>query len=246
MVAAHCQILEQLSCCTSSLEASLYRRIALASCQSAVARNAHSWAWSFYRGVCACQYTLDIRVDDLDPIAEATFKSYRNDLHDAAWQGLLATWQGLSVNPRTCPRDNMPRLCTYNAGIARPAAQHRQITFRLALSNKCVQAFLRFELGCHNLPRDVGSRTAVPRSQRFCHVCNVGQPGDDYHLVFECRGLQLSLRDRYPGLFGQHAGTMVQLMWQADLHGVAKYVTDCLGIHYDTDPERGRASLPAT
>ena len=114
---------------------------------------------------------LDIRVDDLDPIAEATFKSYRSDVQDAAWQALLATWQGLSVNPRTCPRDNMPRLCTYNAWFARPAVTHRKVIFRLPLSNKCVQSLLRFRLGCHNLPRDVGTRTAIPRSQRFCHAC---------------------------------------------------------------------------
>ena len=201
----------------------------------------HNWAWSFYRGVRACKYMLDIRVDDLDPIAEATFKSYRSDVQDAAWQALLATWQGLSVNPRTCPRDNMPRLCTYNAWFARPAVTHRKVIFRLPLSNKCVQSLLRFRLGCHNLPRDVGTRTAIPRSQRFCHVCSVGQPGDEYHLVFECRGLQ-RIRDRYPGLFGHHAETMIQFMWQADLHGVAKFVTDCLGVYYDTDPDRGRAS----
>ena len=48
------------------------------------------------------------------------------------------------------------------------------------------------------------------------HVCSVGQPGDEYHLVFECRGLQ-RIRDRYPGLFGHHAETMIQFMWQADL-----------------------------
>ena len=60
-------------------------------------------------------------------------------------------------------------------------------------------------------------------------------------LVFECRGLQ-HIRDRYPGLFGHHAETMIQFMWQADLHGVAKFVTDCLGVYYDTDPDRGRAS----
>ena len=228
--------------------ASLYRRIALASCRSALTRNVHNWAWSFYRAVRACKYMLDIRVDDLDPIAEATFKSYRSDVHDAAWQALLATWQGLSVNPRTCPRDNMPRLCTYNAWFARPAVTHRKVIFRLPLSNKCVQSLLRFRLGCHNLPRDVGTRTAIPRSQRFCHVCSVGQPGDEYHLVFECRGLQ-HIRDRYPGLFGHHAETMIQFMWQADLHGpklgnpgVAKFVTDCLGAYYDTDPDRGRAS----
>ncbi len=59
-------------------------------------------------------------------------------------------------------------------------------------------------------------------------------PGDEYHLVFECRGLQ-HIRDRYPGLFGHHAGTMIQYMWQADLHGFAKFVTDCLAIYYDTN-----------
>ena len=63
---------------------------------------------------------------------------------------------------------------------------------RLALSNKCVQAILRFRLGCHNLPRDVGSRTAVPRSQRFCTVCHVGQPGDEYHLVLNIRACSTS------------------------------------------------------
>ena len=30
--------------------------------------------------------------------------------------------------------------------------------------------------------------------------------------------------------------TMVQFMWQADLYGIAKLVTDCLGVYYDTDP----------
>ena len=201
----------------------------------------YDWAWSFDRGVRACGYMLDIRVDDLDPIADANFKSYLSALHDAAWEGLLATWQGLSVNPRTCPSGNKPRLCTYNAWFARLATIHRNIIFRLALSDKCVQGFLRFRLGCHKLPWDVGSRTAVPRSQRFCHVCNIGQPGDEYHLVFESQGLQ-HIRDRYPALFGDHARTMVQFMWQADLHGVAKNVTDCLGVSYDTDPNRGRAS----
>ena len=71
----------------------------------------------------------------------------------------------------------MPRLCIYNAWFARPAITYRKTIFRLVLYNKCVQALLRFRLGCHNLPRDVGSRTAVPRSQRFGTMCQVG------HLV---------------------------------------------------------------
>jgi len=31
-------------------------------------------------------------------------------------------------------------------------------------------------------------------------------------------------------------------MWQADLYGVAKFVTDCLGVNYDTDRRGGQAS----
>ena len=64
-------------------------------------------------------------------------------------------WQDLSVNPRTCPCDTMPRLCTYNGLFARPATAHRKTNFRLALSNRsprCVQALFRFRMGCHNLP----------------------------------------------------------------------------------------------
>ena len=64
-----------------------------------------------------------------------------------------------------------------------------------------------------------------------------GQPGDEYHLVFECQGLQ-HIRDRYPGLFDHR--TMAQFMWQADLYGLARFITDCLGVYYvnDTDPSR--------
>ena len=91
---------------------SLYRRIALASCRSAVARNVHNWAWSFYRGVRAIGYMWDIRVDDMDPIAEATFMAYLFDVHAASWHGLVATWQRLSVNPRSCPSGS-PLACAH-------------------------------------------------------------------------------------------------------------------------------------
>ena len=96
-------------------------------------------------------------------------------------------------------------------------------------------------MGCHNLPRDVGSRNAVPRSQRTCQICNSGFPGDELHVVFECQGLQ-TIRDRYPDLFGQHARTVLQFIRQSDLHGVAGFIADCLDVYYDTDPEGGQAS----
>jgi len=55
----------------------------------------------------------------------------------------------------------------------------------------------------------------------------------------EHQGLQ-HVRDRYPGLFEHRP--MVQVMWQADLYGVARFVTDRLGVYYDTDPRVGQAS----
>ena len=135
----------------------------------------------------------------------------------------------------------LPRLCTYNAWFARPAGVSQIAIFRLPASNRCVRALLRFRLGCHNLPRDVGSRNAIPRAQRICQICHSGFPGDELHLVFECQGLQC-IRDKYPHLFGQHARTMLQFIWQTDLHGVASFIADCLDVYHITDPEGGQAS----
>ena len=102
---------------------------------------------------------LDIRVDDLVPIAEATFSS------DADWQRLIANWRDLYVNPRTCLREKRPRLCTFNACVARPASIHSKTVFRIPLFKiKCVHAILRFRKGCHNLPQDVGRKPEVSRS----------------------------------------------------------------------------------
>ena len=61
--------------------------------------------------------------------------------------------------------------------------------------------------------------------------------------MLESQALQHK-RDRNRRLYGQHAGKMVQFMWQADLHGVAHFVTDCLdAVVLNTivvpDPERG-------
>ena len=40
----------------------------------------------------------------------------------------------------------------------------------------------------------------------------------------------------------QHASTMIQFMWQADLHGVANFIAECLGVYYSTDPDGDQAS----
>ncbi len=79
----------------------------------------------------------------------------------------------------------------------------------MALSNKCVQAFLRFRMGSHSLPCVTGRVANIPRAQRVCTLCQTGNLGDEQHLVFECPALQ-GFRDRYNGLFGDHAATMIQ------------------------------------
>jgi len=127
-------------------------------------------------------YMLDIRVDDLDPIAEATFSSHLRDSCDADWQRLIANWQDLYVNPRTPPPS---KLCTY---LTRPIGIHSETIFRLALLHRCIKAILKFKTGCHNLPRDMGRRTEVSSLEilghrGFAHSYHIGQPGDIYHLV---------------------------------------------------------------
>ena len=80
-----------------------------------------------------------------------------------------------------------------------------------------------------------------PRLHRVCTLCAGGNPGDEQHVVFERPGLQ-DIRDRYQGLFGEHAATMLQFMWQDDIRGVAMFIKECLGVYYGTDPDGGQAS----
>ncbi len=59
-------------------------------------------------------------------------------------------------------------------------------------------------MGCHNLPKGVGCRIRIPGELRFCNLCQIGQPGDEYHLIFEIQALQ-GVRDKCPYLLGEHA-----------------------------------------
>ncbi len=107
--------------------------------------------------------------------------------------------------------------------------------------SSAVQTLLRFRMGCHNLPWDLGRRQGIPRLHRVCTLCAGENPGDEQHVVFECPGLQ-DIRDRYQGLFGEHAATMLQFVWQDDIRGVAMVIKECLGVYCGTDPDGGQAS----
>ena len=68
----------------------------------------------------------------------------------------------------------------------------------------------------------------VERQLRVCSVCGSGQVCDEHHLVFECAALQ-ALRGRWPHLF-EGCATMQQFMWQADLVGVAEFISEGLEV----------------
>ena len=64
-------------------------------------------------------------------------------------------------------------------------------------------------------------------------MCQSGNLGDEQHLVllvvFECPALQ-RIKDKSSGLFGVHAATMVQSMWQHETRAVHERVYGRLAV----------------
>ena len=150
------------------------------------AGSSRSWGHGQSRRVSSqCEYALDIRVDGLDPVAEASFDSFERVIHEAKWQS-----RG-PHNPRTCPSGNEPRLSTYTAWFARPATTYYRTLFtipgRLPLPPKCVWALLRFRKGCYNLPKDVGCRDQVPRECNPANCARLDSQGMSIALFLNAR-----------------------------------------------------------
>lgn len=207
----------------------LYKRIALHACHTAVTASVKNWAYYIFKGIRRLGYDLAIRIDALDIIDMSKVKQ------------LLAkrqtdVWQHLDFCPRTCP-SSKARLCTYACWFAQLSGLKRQSLLNLPLSMRCMHRFLRFRMGCHSLPRDVGSWTNVPRADRLCTLCDSSALGDEKHLIFDCPALQ-SVRHRYRRLF-TGIPTMRLFMWQDDLVGVAKFIDECLEIVYSAGPLNG-------
>ena len=139
-----------------------------------------------------------------------------------------AKWRGLQQCPRTCASQGAMQV-TYSAWFQRPAHCNVDV-LALRVSPGRLRQLLRFRTGCHGLPVDVLRRGGgrVPRHQRVCTVCGSGQVCDEQHLVFECAALE-PLRQQHSGLFVGPA-TMQQFMWQADLPGVAQFISAALAL----------------
>ena len=64
------------------------------------------------------------------------------------------------------------------------------------LSDAMSIALCRFRACNHKLPIESGRYLNIPRSERSCHLCNVNDLCDEYHVIFKCEALN-SLRQKY-------------------------------------------------
>ena len=171
------------------------------------------------RGLRDIGYHFTIRCDVLELI----------DVHrvmDLLEQQCLDGWQGLDVCPRTCPSQRA-QLCTYERWFARPErVRTPSHLLQQPLSASCMRTMLRFRMGCHGLPNDLGRRSGISRRQCSCPRCDMPGIADERHLVFACPAMQ-PVRDRFPHLFRDDAMTMQAFMWQEDIIAVARFIQAC-------------------
>ena len=108
-----------------------------------------------------------------------------------------------------------------------PYVPQRKMALKLHLPDRILRAFMRFRLGCHNLPIDSGRQHGIPRHQRICTRCSLEMVGDEHHLLFTCTAVQ-HVRQQFLHLFRQRSRSVQTFMWQEDIEGVARFVTRAL------------------
>ena len=136
-------------------------------------------------------------------------------------------WDDLDISPRSCP-STRALYCRYQRWFARPShVPQRKMALKLHLPDRILRAFMRFRLGCHNLPIDSGRQHGIPRHQRICTRCSLEMVGDEHHLLFTCTAVQ-HVRQQFLHLFRQRSRSVQTFMWQEDIEGVARFVTRAL------------------
>jgi len=139
----------------------VYYQVVLDNCRDAIAGGVKNWASTFITELRRMGYPLEIRCDTLPFVDAATVRSLLSRQVDRVWQDV-------GLCPRTCPSLGA-QLCTYLRWFARPQWHTRRTSvLKLPLGVRRLRLFLKFRLGCHDLPNDVGRRLRVPRLQRVC------------------------------------------------------------------------------
>ena len=207
-------------------EGDLYRLILLDNLKDAVAHDVSNWSMELITGAWRLGINLPLRCNFAEPVDITHFRDIL-EAKDAV------AWAGLQPDPRTC--EDRVRLCTYHNWFARP--KPGQSYLKLPISSKDMRVMLRFRMGCHDLPVEMGRRHGIPRAQRVCTYCDTGSVGDERHLLLECPTLS-GVRAEFSALLARSEQCMRHILWDKDQMMVHRYLKACMtfSVHADSAP----------
>ena len=170
--------------------ANLYKRVALDDIADAIRSDVRNWAWSVRKTMDDVGYTLPWQEGRMTSIQPALVLQL---LRSAWWDRLRA----VDVCPRTAASRGT-KLCTYMRWFARPEHSLGCTVLDMSVRPQQLRAFMRFRLGCHDLPIEAGRHAGIARQHRTCTRCTLGVVGDEKHLLLECPAAQ-RIRDEVLG-----------------------------------------------
>ena len=191
----------------------------------AITLNVHNWSHELITHFRRLGLDFPIRCDMAEPVDMQAFDEFLLNKQ-------RQDWLDLDVCPRTCT--DRVRLCTYQQWFSRPG--DCKLTYlRLPVAPRDMKEVMRFRVGCHSLPIEMGRRQRTPRNSRVCTLCDAQSLGDERHLLLECPALG-PIRARYPDLLAHSQDTMRHLLWHKDQMLVFRFVRECLDFHDSASP----------
>ena len=102
----------------------------------------------------------------------------------------LASFDSLPQDPRLTPSAGV-KVCTYHRRFGRPQNAACPSYWESPMGNAKLHRNLRFRMGSHHLPVEVGRHFSLPRASRVCNLYNTGALGDERHMLLatECPAL---------------------------------------------------------